>query len=144
MGVCSTFMKIPRSSQPGERDASAVLLDAEAETVYSSIRGETDPLACDFSPPIGPKSSQGDAYHNQSVSSQLESDYSLAARNIYNVIRQADEVEDVNGDEDIWAPEEPSSPPTQQCITGGPPTAYSKSKNPPPREREYHNHAPTK
>jgi hypothetical protein len=53
-------------------------------------------------------------YHDQNVSDQLESDYSLAARNIYDVLRQTDKVEDVDGDGDIWAPEEPSSPPIQQ------------------------------
>jgi hypothetical protein len=51
------------------------------------------------SPPLAPSRPKG--YHNQSVSSQLESDYSLAARNIYDVLRQADEVEDVDGDKDI-------------------------------------------
>jgi hypothetical protein len=36
------------------------------------------------------------------------------ARNIYDVLRQVDEIEDADGDEDIWVPEEPCSPLTQQ------------------------------
>jgi hypothetical protein len=66
------------------------------------------------SPPHWPQTAPR-GYRNQYVSSQLEIDYSLAARNIYDVFRPADEVlEDVDGDEDIWVPKQPSTPITPQ------------------------------
>jgi hypothetical protein len=67
-------------------------------------------------------------------SSQLESDYSLAARNIYDIIRQPDKVEEEDGDEDIWESGEPT-PLTQQCpppVVPQQPT--QKARTPPANE----------
>ena len=49
-------------------------------------------------------------YRNQKVSNQLESDYSLAARNIYDVLSTLDRLDedDQDGDADIWSPGTPS------------------------------------
>jgi hypothetical protein len=73
-------------------------------------------------------------YHDQRATSQLESDYSLAARNIYDVLRQEEEGDDMYGDEDIWTPNEPSTPPTLQSPAQAAPHLPARAINPPRNE----------
>jgi hypothetical protein len=62
-------------------------------------------------PPHWPQAIPPPGYHNQKISNQLESEYSLVTRNIYDVLGtwdQQDEVNEVRGDEYNWPPGTPS------------------------------------